>query len=71
MSEKMPELKPCPFCGGKTKIFQGSDDRLRGFVCDRKPCAGSGMYFTFLVDKQDDAIKAWNTRSDLIPAIRR
>ncbi len=49
----MPELKPCPFCGGKAKVQRFVDyDLIRCLNCKASSCHTN--------EKQ--AISAWNRR---------
>ena len=62
-----PELKPCPFCGGKAKVR--SEDRKKGKAywahcaepietgCDVRPV-------TCRFDTPEEAAEAWNRRAD-------
>ncbi len=59
MSDK---LKPCPFCGGKAKLSNiGAQAGLFCVKCD--DCWAKSIF----VDshKQEEAIKAWNTRHEI------
>jgi len=53
----MTELKPCPFCGGKAKIYKyaGSDIRTRYIMCT---CCGMGTDRM----REEEAIEKWNRR---------
>lgn len=56
------ELKPCPFCGGKAKKQAVEttilSDTYWGARCTKCNCGTAG-YLNY-----NDAIKAWNRRSD-------
>ena len=62
----MPDLKPCPFCGGEASINFDSeaivDSQWRHWaynvVCD-KCCATSGLAYSI-----EMAIEIWNRRFD-------
>lgn len=49
-----PELKPCPFCGGRAKVMNGPDDWVQ---CDR---CGATTAFSATVES---AIAKWNGRT--------
>lgn len=54
----MPDLKPCPFCGGKPiLVFSLSTSAVR---CERQRCLATGP------DRKTDerAIAAWNRRKE-------
>lgn len=67
----MPDLKPCPFCGGQASIsvdleaVVDTEGRRWAFtvVCNRC-CATSGL--TYLPEK---AREAWNRRADAAPVV--
>ena len=54
MEDKMIELKPCPFCGGKASLRRA----LYGFfiICDCCLCE------TLLCATDDEVIEVWNKR---------
>jgi Lar family restriction alleviation protein len=53
----MIELKPCPFCGGKARLYNGNHD---GFgVCCTKCSAKVYGYMT-----TGGASRAWNRRAN-------
>lgn len=60
----MSELKPCPFCGGKARLFVDGGVRV---VCSK--CYVGTMSLTDnIVEYESNAvetvIKAWNRRAD-------
>ena len=67
--ERMPELKPCPFCGGEAKVRTWKDScELFAVV----KCTGCGAESNLADDgtktKEEniaDAIAAWNHRPDI------
>ena len=66
----MSELKPCPFCGKRLAVITHDDDdendgwnyQSCAVVCDATigGCGASGGYHF----SADDAIEAWNQRSE-------
>lgn len=52
------KLKPCPFCGGKAKIFPTPDDFGYGVECEND-C----IFFFGQFDTRERAIEAWNRRA--------
>lgn len=59
----MTELKPCPFCGGKARLFVSTGVRV---LCTK--CSATTR---ILVDSErvatsaiEDVIKAWNRRTN-------
>lgn len=62
MSEE--ELKPCPFCGGEAKIYDG-DTPFNDIGCGKDDCPCQiASFFEYEKDgAKEEAIKAWNTRS--------
>ena len=65
------KLKPCPFCGGKAKLFEDKDYQIYSATCTECD-AGTNAYGI-----EQDAIEAWNRRvqpmftPDELDAIRR
>lgn len=65
------KLKPCPFCGGKAKLFEDKDYQIYSVTCTECD-AGTNAYGI-----EQDAIDAWNGRieptftPDELDAIRR
>jgi len=60
--ERMPELKPCPFCGDKDPLVEADevDDGMSVVRCIGVRC---GIRVGFFMS-EDEAITAWNTRAD-------
>jgi Lar family restriction alleviation protein len=54
----MENLKPCPFCGGEAEVFKMASDQLKMAACI-ECMAQSRLFLT-----EDEAIKAWNMRTD-------
>jgi len=68
MTDNMPELKPCPFCGCTPKAISVCDTTaMVGITCpDHSSCKGSGL-LNALGERDgslDKAIAQWNTRAD-------
>ena len=59
----MDELKPCPFCGGKTVMIEGGGNHPLRFwrpTCTNSTCAG----FTFRqYNSRETALEKWNRRA--------
>jgi hypothetical protein len=64
MSEKlpkMPELKPCPFCGGAVSLFASSDHSTAWEGgCGNEACKVQPQVWELT---KEQAIAAWNRRS--------
>ncbi len=67
----MPELKPCPFCGGEA-YFRNPQKEKGGAMCsvsvECKECGAMPyaiLVYEFLSDteKKEAAAKAWNRRA--------
>jgi Lar family restriction alleviation protein len=62
----MTELKPCPFCGGGTKVFKRIDrDKEQSLYlywidCSNREC---GVQFPLGERSEESAIEKWNTRT--------
>lgn len=62
----MIELKPCPFCGGKAKVFDNHKDFDTERVKYGVKCTKCKMYMTF-EDKlysKSLVVRGWNRRTD-------
>lgn len=53
----MPELKPCPFCGGEAKVQSFSHDRT-------VYCTDCNARVQKFFPTREEAIEAWNRRAD-------
>ena len=64
----MDKLLPCPFCGGEATISDGGYSGEKFLArCRELSCpAASG----FIRKTHDEAIAAWNRRSDAVPVVR-
>ena len=56
----MPELKPCPFCGGEANVFGNYDDSEYHANCTNNEC---GCCWVNHYDTEEEAIEAWNRRT--------
>lgn len=56
------KLKPCPFCGGETRIETCNDNGAFCVSCYRFYECGATQYW---YDFEAEAIAAWNRRVDL------
>lgn len=58
----MIELKPCPFCGGKARLFVGDGVRV---ICSK--CYAGTMIQRDSVESESNSVKtvveAWNRRA--------
>ena len=64
MTEK---LKSCPFCGGRVKVYRyirSSGNYQYQVACLRKACPVQPL--TIWEDIKITAIKAWNTRHEVV-----
>lgn len=64
-NKDMPDLLPCPFCGGEAALGWGENYR---FVNCINGCADNSSQAEMVRYDEEDAIAAWNTREDLAPA---
>jgi Lar family restriction alleviation protein len=58
----MPELKPCPFCGGKAffnKLYDAYDDEEYCIACTDCDCV---FTVTYKNPDKSDLAEAWNRR---------
>lgn len=66
VTEKMIDLKPCPFCGNKAELSHGKfDGKGTSYVCCTR-CGATGEFFLISYDHASDdlAIAAWNKRTE-------
>ena len=56
----MPELKPCPFCGGEAEVYTDEDDTQEWFYVRCSDCWAQ----TDGNDTEIGAIDAWNQRKN-------
>lgn len=65
---RMPEMKLCPFCGGRTRLQKPSRKNHYPIFVHCLVCGGSGP----LHSNEIDAIKSWNQRHlDTVPIIEK
>lgn len=57
----MPELKPCPFCGGEAKINRivNTFYQYARYFSSCTRCSAESKVF----ETEQEAIKSWNTRA--------
>ena len=58
------KLKNCPFCNGEAMIVDGYSEAGCWIEC--KKCGAGGVSFKGINDIHTEAIKAWNTRANLV-----
>ena len=59
----MPDLKPCPFCGGKPKqVITVADDNESKIICIK-------CFVQTSCDYDDLPIEVWNNRAELEEAL--
>jgi len=63
---KMPELRPCPFCGGKAVLFANDSIRVLCPDCGASSKILSDAIYGFGVSGNATAsvIEAWNRRAN-------
>ena len=64
MSDQLPVLLPCPFCGGPAGFVADTSYGSCVVGCGDEECFGAAR--TFDVADFERALKAWNTRFDKI-----
>ena len=60
--ENKIELKPCPFCGGEAMVIDTGD--YFPVITYRVICKASCIMQGGLYKTKQEAIEAWNTRTD-------
>ena len=56
--DKEPELLPCPFCGGNVRVWHNLETENYDIECQKCGCDVQQHYGC-----KDEAIEAWNTRT--------
>lgn len=66
MTEKMIDLKPCPFCGNKAELAHGKFDGKGISYVRCTKCWAAGEFFFISYDHASDdlAVAAWNKRTE-------
>lgn len=60
----VPELLPCPFCGGRAAIYDAVECGPQAHVVTCENCmASSRVIFAMKDDVSFDLVSAWNTRA--------
>lgn len=60
----VPELKPCPFCGGPAELIRPHDGARTYVMCVLHFCSGPQK-------TAEHAIAAWNRRANLPPTLEQ
>ena len=58
----MPNLKPCPFCGGKAKLKKFKSKALFGTIAYYAECSVCKVR-TEMSLEQEEPVEAWNRRA--------
>lgn len=64
--KQMPDLLPCPFCGGVTLYVGPAETGGISVICET--CSSEGPP-TLKYDDDSRAIEGWNRRADLVPMV--
>lgn len=63
MAQTEPQLKPCPFCGGRAKVCKVPDSDLYVAGCiDDYMCMGNVNHLAMVFFTPESAAAAWNKR---------
>jgi len=63
------EAKACPHCGMPVTLHMSKQDTLVDFACPpESPCRGTGLITVCLPEHLDEALEAWNRRTDPVPS---
>lgn len=60
MTDRMSELKPCPFCGGAATLRRGPYGDVFYVICNNENCYATAS--TRIMTTEKDAIEIWNYR---------
>lgn len=61
----MVELKPCPFCGAKASICETWRYYKFKIVAKHNPiCVFDNLQWVIFYETEEDAINAWNRRTE-------
>lgn len=63
------KLKPCPFCGGKVKMYVDSVDAYNNSY--NFWCNNCNMITTYQYSDEEKAIETWNTRKPMEAIVER
>lgn len=58
--ERRGELKPCPFCGKKPRLWGASPFGPYYVTCENRKCK---VFVDCAADTREQVVEAWNTRS--------
>ncbi len=62
VGRRMDELKPCPFCGGKSSL---NDNSSSSYVhCEKCGATGESFNISKKYSSDEKAAEAWNRRVD-------
>jgi cytochrome c peroxidase len=64
--EKMPKLKPCPFCGGKASLFMGEVVKVTCNVCHASTRAlyDTRSKYGVITENAEAVVFLWNMRTN-------
>lgn len=62
LKEYEEQLKPCPFCGKKVKLYVSANGKGYNASCRNTECLI--LVITEAFDSPEEAIKVWNKRGE-------